>query len=152
MQLEGCAFIGLICAPTAPAPSFRLIYFCCPLWQPRKYPAFFKLLTPLIKVSDRWFYSLCSLPACVFLSSVLCRLTDVETFRWFLNSCIIYFRWQIYKLPLQIMLWCNFRYLSYGMISMYYLFLRLIITFLFFKSSWPLWYVKRVSIMALSKD
>ena len=47
---------------------------------------------------DRWFYSLCSLPACVFLSSVLGRLTDVETIRCFLNACIIYFKMEIYKL------------------------------------------------------
>ena len=47
---------------------------------------------------DRWFYSLCSLPACVFLSSVLGRLTDVETIRCFLNACIICFKMEIYKL------------------------------------------------------
>ena len=50
---------------------------------------------------DRWFYSLCSLPACVFLSSVLGRLTDVETIRCFLNACIICFYREIYKLPME---------------------------------------------------
>ena len=37
------------------------------------------------------FIHYCSLPACVFLSSVLGRLTDVEMIRCFLNACIICF-------------------------------------------------------------
>ena len=40
----------------------------------------------------------CSLPTAFFLSSV-CQSTDVETFRWFLNACIICFYREIYKLP-----------------------------------------------------
>ena len=45
------------------------------------------------------FSSFCQLPACIFLSSVLGRLTDVETVRCFLNACIICFQREIYKLP-----------------------------------------------------
>ena len=94
--LNRYAFIELIGVLTARSGSYPLIYFRCPLWQFRKYSAFFKFLTTLYRVHDRWFYSLCSLPACVFYP-VLGRLT---AFKLFVVSHYVYnlFSVEIYKL------------------------------------------------------
>lgn len=55
-----------------------------------------KITSNNIFLSD--FLLFCQLPACIFLSSVLGRLTDVETIRCFLNAYTICFYLEMYKL------------------------------------------------------